>query len=256
MAKARGIEAKVNRLWLIRREAPTPEIIAELRTALADNSNVVVAEAAKIVADQKIAELAADMVAAFDRLMLDPEETDPRCRAKIALAEALNQVEYDKPDVFLRGLSHWQESGRPGEDDPAAPLRGISAFGLTRINHPGIVILLVDLLLDSAVAARVAAAQSLGETRSPTAIPLLRYKAQLGDNRDVIEACLSGLMAVAPRDSLPFVAGFLHGEHADAAALALAESRLPEALTAAASIAGQPLVRRRPRREAACSPSR
>jgi HEAT repeat protein len=232
MAKARGAEAKLNRLRLIRREAPTPEIIAELRTSLADASNIVVAEAAKIVGEQKIAALTADMVAAFDRLMVEPEDTDPRCRAKIALAEALNQVECEQPNVFLRGLSHWQEPGRPGEDDAAAPLRGISAFGLTRINHHGIVLLLTDLLLDKAVAARVAAAQALGETRSATAIPLLRYKAQVGDGSREVEACLTGLMVAAPRESLPFVAGFLSGSHADGAALALAESRLPEALKA------------------------
>ncbi|HEX3315636.1 MAG TPA: hypothetical protein VHR72_12125, partial [Gemmataceae bacterium] len=204
---------------------------AELRTSLTDKSNLVVAEAAKIVGDQKIAELTADMVAAFDRLMVDPEESDPRCRAKIALAEALNQVEYDQSDVFLQGLTHWQESGRPGDDDPAAPLRGISAFGLTRINHCGIAILLSDLLHDRAVAPRVAAAQSLGETRSAAALPLLRYKARLGDaSPEVVEACLTGLMVAAPHDSLPFVAGFLKGPYVEAAALALAESRLPEAL--------------------------
>jgi HEAT repeat protein len=231
MAKARATEAKFDRLQRIRRESLTPAIVAELRTALADPSNIVVAETAKIVGEQKIAELAADMVAAFDRLMLDPTETDPRCRAKIALAEALNQTEYDQPDVFLRGLTHWQEAGRPGDDDPAAPLRGISAFGLTRINHPGIVILLSDLLHDRAVAPRAAAARALGETRSVAALPLLRYKARLGDaSRDVVEACLTGLMVAAPRDSLPFVACFLRGSYADGAVFALAESRLPDAL--------------------------
>ena len=230
MAKARGTEAKLDRLRLLRRESPTPEIVTELRSSLADKSNIVVAEAAKIVGEQKIADLDAELVAAFDRLMIDPEETDPRCRAKIAIAEALNQIEHDQPDVFLRGLSHWQESGRPGEDDPAAPLRGISAFGLTRINHTGIVILLTDLLHDSALAPRVAAAQSLGETRSAAALPFLRYIARSSGSRDIVEACLTGLMVAAPRDSLPFVAGFLRGPYADGAALALAESRLPEAL--------------------------
>lgn len=234
MAKARGIDGRLVRLHALRREPAEAGHLAELRSALADASNLVVAEAATIVGERNLAQLASDLAAAFERFMIDPIETDPRCRAKIAIAEALNKVEYDKDDIFLRGIGHFQEAGRPGEDDPAAPLRGISAFGLVRNNHPGVILRLTDLLSDSAVAARVAAAQALGETRSPAAIPLLRFKAGLHDKSpEVNGACLSALMAADPQGSLAFVAKYLRSPDdalRDGAALALGESRRPDAL--------------------------
>jgi len=135
---------------------------------------------------------------------------------------------------FPPRIRHFQEPGRPNEDDPAAPLRGNAALGLVRIGYPGVVLLLTDLLVDPAKTARAAAAQGLGDTRSPTAIPLLRFKARLGDaNSEVTGACLSALMAADPEASLPFVAKFVrnHDEAVQAdAALALGESRRPDAL--------------------------
>src|SRR5258706_1143631 len=124
MAKSRGIDAKLNRLRALRREPATDAHVAELRQALGDASNLVAEAAASIVGERAVSELSADLVAAFDRFMMDPIETDPRCRAKIAIALALNKIDYQHEDVFLRGISHFQEAGRPGEDDPAAQLRG------------------------------------------------------------------------------------------------------------------------------------
>ena len=95
-------------------------------------------------------------------------------------------------------------------------------------------LLLTDLLADRAVAARVAAAQALGDTRSVAAIPLLRFKARQGDQSSAVTgACLSALLAADPEPSLPFVAEFLrHGDEAVQAdaALALGESRRADAL--------------------------
>jgi HEAT repeat protein len=234
MAKPRGVDAKLNRLWALRREPAAAGDVAELRQALSDRSSVVVEAAASIVGDRGLSELADDLAAAFDRFMVDPIETDPKCRAKNALVDALNKIDYPRDDVFLRGLHHTQEHGPPGQDDPAAPLRGRSALGLARISHPGAVLLFVELFFDPARAVRVAAAQALGETRSPTAIPLLRFKARKGDkDAEVTGACLAALMASDADGSLPFVAAFL-GNNDEVvqgdAALALGESRRPDAL--------------------------
>ncbi len=234
MAKSRGVDAKLNRLRELRREPAADGHVAELRKALGDASNLVAEAAAAIVGERGLAALADDLVAAFERFMVEPTETDPRCRAKNAIVEALNKIEYEKDGVFVRGIGHFQEAGRPGDDDPAAPLRGNSALALARIRSPGIVLMLADLFFDSAKAVRVAAAQALGDTRSPTAIPLLRYvaRSQFGAP-EVTGACLSALMAAAPEESLAFVAKFLRSAdeaiQADAA-LALAESRRSDAL--------------------------
>lgn len=234
MAKSRGVDAKLSRLRELRREPSADGLVAALRQALGDASNLVAETAANIVSERALSDLTADLVAAFERFMVEPIERDPRCRAKIAIVEALNKVDYQREDVFLHGIGHFQEAGRPGEDDPAAPLRGHSALGLARILYPGAVLLLTDLFFDKAKAVRVAAAQALGDTRSAAAIPLLRFKAQLDDNEsEVTGACLSALMATAPAESLAFVARFLRSRNEDVqadAALALGESRRPDAL--------------------------
>lgn len=253
MARARGIDAKLNRLKALRAEPAAAEHIAELRRGLADASNIVAAEAAEIIGERLIGEFAPDLIAAFDRFMIEPEESDKLCRAKIAIVEALNKLEHDAEELFLRGVRHVQLEPRwGGSEDTAGPLRGHCAFGLVRMNHREALVILADLLADPDKTARSMAAQSLGESRAPGAIPLLRFKARVGDAEpDVVGDCLTGLMKAAPRESLPFVEEFLRlgqpaaakveyppsdaaERHRDAvrqgAALALGESRRPEAL--------------------------
>ncbi len=63
---------------------------------------------------------------------------------------------------------------------------------------------------------------------------MLRLKVQIGDAEpQVIGECFGALLAIAAEYSLPFVAAYLHGkdeELQEYAALALGESRRPEAL--------------------------
>jgi HEAT repeat protein len=232
--KPRGSDAKLARLHAMCKEPVTPETTLELRGYLADASSVIVAEAVKVVKDQAVAELVGDLVAAFDRLMIDPEESDKGCRAKIEIVNALNQLEYAKPDVFLRGLTHVQDPrfGSPGQD-AAGALRAGCAFGLVRIDHPGVVLLLTDLLLDSDNTARAGAARALGGTGA-LAIPLLRYKVRIGDPlADVIGECFGSLLSLSFEESLPFVAGYVRGYDSElqgTAMFALAETRRPVAL--------------------------
>jgi len=121
------------------------------------------------------------------------------------------------------------------EHDAAAPLRGHAAFGLVRIRHPDALTLLTDLLLDRDHTARVAAVQALGQSGWLTALPLLRFKARLGDKEPAVTAeCLTALIGMAFDESLPLVTEFLHRSNEalqEGAAFALAESRRPEALT-------------------------
>jgi HEAT repeat protein len=235
MAKARGVDAKLSRLRALRQEHLAAEHLAELRQALADRSNLVAADAAEIVGARNLTELAPDLVAAFDRFMTDPAETDKLCRAKVAIVEALNRIDHDRADIFLRGIRHVQMEPRWGkEEDTAAPLRGGAAFGLVRINYPDVILLLADLLADPEKVARVAAAQALGQSRLLAAVPLLRFKARVGDEDSAVTAeCLTALMSATPDESLAFVASFLHSSQEavqEAAAFALAESRRPDAL--------------------------
>jgi len=236
MAKARGLAAKLDRLRSLRDEPVSPEMIAELRKFLDDASNLVVAEAAAAIGAKVLPELAADLVVAFERLMIDPEDSDKYCRAKIAIAEALNKLEYSQPEVFQRGINHVQDPifDRPGQD-AAGALRAHCAFGLARVEHVHAVLPLTDLLADSDNTARAGTARALGATGSRAAVALLRFKAKLGDTEaQVVGECLSSLLMLDAAESLRFVARFLQNgsEGAQEAAIfALAESRRAEALT-------------------------
>lgn len=235
MAKARGLEMKLARLRAIRQEDATPEHHAELRSLLADKSNFAVAEAAEIAGERQLITLAPDLVAAFQRFLIDPAETDKLCRAKLTIIEALNKLEYDDDEIFLTGFRHVQLEAAWGKpEDTAGPLRGASAFGLVRIHYRGVAFLLAELLADPEKVARQNAAQALGALGSEAAIVLLRFKAQAGDKEpEVIGDCLTALMTAEPKESLAFVGEFLksRGEGiAEGAALAIAESRTLEAL--------------------------
>jgi hypothetical protein len=100
--KPRGSDAKLARLHAMRNQPAASETTLELRRYLADTSSFIVAEAARIIKDQAVPELVGDLVAAFDRLMIDPEESDKQCRAKIEIVDALNRLEYAEPDVLQR----------------------------------------------------------------------------------------------------------------------------------------------------------
>jgi HEAT repeat protein len=237
MAKPRSVDAKLARLRELRHEPAGPELLAELRAALGERSNLVVARAAEVVGERGLADLAPELAAAFDRFMTDPAETDKLCLAKVAIVDALNKVEADEEAVFLRGIRHVQMEPRwGGKDDSAAPLRSGCAFGLVRSNYRGAPLLLADLLADREKVARVGAAHALGESRLTAAVPLLRYKARVGDSDlEVTAACLTALLTAAPEESVPFVAEFLDAPNEavqEGAALALGESRRPDALEA------------------------
>jgi HEAT repeat protein len=235
MAKARGVDAKLKRLRALRTEPVGPALITELRGLLTDKSNFVVAEAAEIVGERSLADLGPDLAAAFPRFLIDPAETDTLCRAKIAITDALHKIEYDAEDIFRAGLRHVQMEPRwGGSDDTAAPLRGAAAFALVRLNPRDLVLLLADLLADKEKVARSSAARALGASGALAAVPLLRFKARVGDAEpEVVAECLGALITADPAGSVPFVGQFLDSPSdpvAEGAALALAESRRPDAL--------------------------
>jgi HEAT repeat protein len=233
MGKKRGVEAKLARLGSLGKEPISPASIAELRKFLADASNLVVAEAAAIVGKANLADLAPNLVAAFDRFMIDPEVSDKQCRAKLAIVESLNKLDHEGPEIFLRAIHHVQfEPVWGGTQDTAGHLRGTAAFGLVRIGHRDALPLVVDLLVDPEKVARTAAIQALESFGSLAAVPLLRLKARVGDEEpEVTCECLTALLRREP-ESVAFVAEFLRGGDdaiREGAALALGETRPPGA---------------------------
>ena len=66
------IEQALARLTELRAETDAKAIAVELRRALKDRSNLVVAKAAKLAGELRVSEVVADLVAAFGRLMANP----------------------------------------------------------------------------------------------------------------------------------------------------------------------------------------
>jgi HEAT repeat protein len=201
---------------------------------LAGKSSHVAAKAAQIAGESEIIELGADLVQAFDRLMVQAAKSDPTCAGKTAIAEALYRIGTDSEAVFLRGIRHVQrEPVWGGSVDTAGGLRGTCALGLVRLNYHDALSEIAELLADPEMRVRADAARALGYSENPQAAPLLRLRVLVGDEPEVLSECFAALIAVGCEAGLPFVGRFLDAAdevRQETAALALGGSRRIEAL--------------------------
>jgi HEAT repeat protein len=242
MAKARSSEAKLARLRELRGQPPSPELLQELDNSLRDSSNLVVAEAAAIAGEMRATDLAPSLVLAFERFLDHPEKKDKLCRAKIAIVEALNKMDFTEESFYSRGARYVQlEPAWGGSRDTGVPVRVACAFGLVRIRSRGVLPLLVDMLADPEKGARVGAVQALAYSGTEAAALLLRLKVRLGDrDTEVIAECFTGILELMPEQGICFVAEFLTSADEaiqEAALLALGSSRQPAAFAVLKSFA-------------------
>jgi hypothetical protein len=234
MPKSDPIESALNAIGELRRESLPQRAAAELRKYLGHRSNLVVAKAAKLAGELRIASLVPELVHAFERFMADAPRLDKRCAAVTEIASALYELDYVEPDIYLRGLRHVQMEASFGPPvDAAAALRGMSAQGLLRTRYPHALVQALPLLVDREAPARLGAVRAMGTNGGDAGLLLLRFKVLTGDEEaEVLGECFSALLAAAPEPSLPFVAGHLDDEEettAEAAIWALGGSRLPAA---------------------------
>jgi HEAT repeat protein len=108
------------------------------------------------------------------------------------------------------------------------------------------------LLADAERPARIAAARAVGySTNADVGVPLLRLKLLAApDEPVVVSACLAALLELGSDESIEFVAGYLADDDpaiAEAAAMALGESRLGAALASLREMA-EDSVTQAPRR--------
>jgi hypothetical protein len=91
----------------------------------------------------------------------------------------------------------------------------------------------VELLVDREPAARIGAIRALGVNGGETGVLLLRLKVLTGDTEPAVMAeCFSALLVASAEKSVKFVAKYIDSDDeaiAEAAMLALGESRLPAA---------------------------
>lgn len=229
-ARRKQLEAELAALARWRDDASSAAAQAALRAALGGRSSHLAAAAAEIIATHELAECTEALVAAFERMLIDPLKTDPACAGKAAIADALYRIGAPEVAVYLRGIRHVQmEPVWGGKADTATGLRGTCGLALVRIHYHDYLNEIAELLADAEAPARRVAAQALAYSENPAATPLLRLKALSGDaDPQVLGECLLALLRIAPAEAVPFVARFLDkpdGEIADAAALALGTAR-------------------------------
>ncbi|MGD2175538.1 MAG: HEAT repeat domain-containing protein [Candidatus Brocadiaceae bacterium] len=229
-----SLEDRLERLARLREGDLDEGAVADLRSALRSGNNALVAAGAEATARCHATECVEELVSAFDRSM-DAPGRDKGCLGKTAVVRALNRLGHDGADLFLRGAGHVQmEPVYGGQEDAAPDLRCECAVALVRTGHPDLFRVLTDLLFDSEPGPRRTAVEALRRLGGAESELLLRARALAGDaETSVTGNCFLALLGLDPCAALPFVARFLDADAAavaEEAALALGESRRPEAL--------------------------
>lgn len=232
-----AFDRKLAELETLRREPASGATLERLRKALKDRNNYFVSKAAALTGDLRLHALEPDLLAAFDRFLVNAVKSDPQCWAKNAIAKALKDLDHRDPAVFLRGIGHFQlEAVWGGSSDTAATLRGTCALALVncRLADDEILTRLVDLLADAEKPARIDAVRAIAQLGRPEGALLLRLKALAGDREpEVVGWCFESLLSFDAPDAISFVARFLDAKDPEIfleAVAALGASREPEAL--------------------------
>jgi len=231
MTGKRRLEEQLAALEQLRNQ-PAQASLEPLRKALTNRNNYLVAKAADLVCEFRLAELIPEIVTAFDRFFTDPVKTDPQCWAKNALSRALAALDYQEPAAFLRGMRHTQpEPVWGGQSDTAATLRATCALALVpcrSVSETDLLGYLVELFADKEKSVRVEALRAVEQVGSPSAALLLRLRAVLaGDEPEVLGACYQGILHLEGAAAIPWVGRFLASadDAAVEAALAIASDR-------------------------------
>lgn len=235
MSRSDAIEQALGKLAALRSAPGDPALLSELRGFLRNRSNLVVAKAAKIVGERRLADLMPELVTAFRRLMADPLRLDKRCAALTEIVNALYELDYSEADVYLNGIRHVQMEGSFGPPvDTAAQLRGFSAQGLVRTRYADALAAAITLLVDPEPPARIGAVRALAANGGEAGALALRLKVLTGDPvPDVLAECFLGLLSAPSEGSVTFVAGYVDDDEpaiAEAAILALGASRSTKAM--------------------------
>src|SRR5271165_1692691 len=238
MAGKRSFEDQVAALDSLRQQ-PAESRAEPLRKALGAKNNFIAAKAADLVREFALADLIPELLAAFDRFLENAEKSDPQCWAKNAISRALAALEYQEPEVFLRGMRHIQlEPVWGGRSDTAGTLRGTCALALVQcrsLSETELLQHLLELFSDKEKPVRVEAVRAVEQTGSAAAALLLRLRAVLGaDEPEVLGACYGGILRIEGKRAIPWIARFLAAadDPAAEAALAIASDRSPESFRA------------------------
>jgi HEAT repeat protein len=242
MAKA-SIEEHLATLQELRASAASAdkeEIAASLRAFLKQPNNLIVARAADLTRELDLGALLPELIAAFQNFLDKPAKADPQCWAKNALSKTLHHLGHDEAQLFLQGMRlHQFEPTWGGQSDVAGTLRANCAHALIdchELTHQALLLHLLELIADEDKSVRAEVLRAITQAGGDSAILLLRMRALLPKDEDpsVIGQCYAGLLSLEGTAAIPFVAQFLRkqDEFSGEAAVALGETRTPEAFAA------------------------
>jgi len=213
----------------------TDDIRARIHQSLADKNNLIAAAAAKLAKKHAFSAAIPDLCAAWKRFLESPLKNDKLCHAKLAIIDALDELQHDDQEIFLDATRYRQlEPAYGGAVDTAIKVRIRGAQALVRLGCREIFFVLSDLLMENEPEARRSAAVILSGLDDERSELLLRQRVIAGDARP--ENCgdyFRALLSLNPRRSMPFVVRYLDDPDTaivDEAIIALGESRIPEAL--------------------------
>jgi hypothetical protein len=229
-------EQQLEALQALKATGPTPETERSLQKALTHRNNYYVSKAAAAIQQLSLKQLIPDLIAAYTRFF---DEDDPQCWAKNALIKALAELGHNDPEVFLRGLAHIQmEPVFGGREDTAGPLRAdcaLALIGCPSLTSMQVLQHLLPVLVDPLKSVRIEVPRALVRLGRDEGSLLLRLRALQGDpDPEVLGALFNSIIALERHDGVRFTAQFLtaEGDASEEAALALGESRTPEAFEA------------------------
>lgn len=235
---SRKLEEQLERIKLLRGSSPNSGSLAILRRALADRSNLVIAEAARAAGEMHAADLIPDLLQSYSRLFDNPVKSDPKCWGKTAIIKALTILDYSESPPYMRGSAHVQmEPVWGGQEDAAGKLRSNCILALPQcsdLRRPELFRILVDALKDPLDPVRLEVVRTMEQMNGEEAALLLRLKAHMGDVRpSVMGQVFDAILNLESEKGLSFVENFLKSpdpEIRDEAALAMGLWRNPAAV--------------------------
>ncbi len=217
------------------------ELEERLRPFLKQTNNLIVARAADVARELDARTLLPDLISAFEQFLAAPHKSDPQCWAKSALSKALHHLGCDRSALFLQGTRTYQyEPTWGGQSEVAGTLRANCAHALIdchELTHQALLLHLLELVADPDKSVRAEVLRAIAQAGGDSAGLLLRMRALTAtkdEDAAVIGQCFAGLLSLEGAAAIPFVAKFLSDQDdlSAEAAIALGETRTPEALSA------------------------